>query len=82
MLRAAAAIVRRLAADGHPVAPGCIAGYARQDLLLRDADDQFALVRRQFKTLLREPDALRAFAGLCYSSAERREYLVKLAAGA
>ncbi|WNG36795.1 hypothetical protein F0U61_26315 [Archangium violaceum] len=82
MMRAAASVARRLAADGYRVAPGCVAGYARQDLVLSDAEDQLALVRRQLKSLMREPDTLRAFAGLCYASAEGQRYLMELATGA
>jgi hypothetical protein len=81
MIRAAATIARGLAADGYPVAPGCVAGYARQDLLLCDAAEQLMLVRRQLKALFGEPNALRAFAGLCYSSAEGQQHLVELAVG-
>jgi hypothetical protein len=81
MIRAAAFLARRLAADGYRFAPDCVAGYARQDLLLSDEQDQLALVRRQLKSLLADPEALRAFAGLCYVSAEGQRKLVELAAG-
>ena len=80
-MRAAAEISHRLAADGYPLAPDLVAGYARHDLLLRDAEDQLGLVRRQLKELLGEPESLCAFAGLCYASDEGQRFLLELAAG-
>ncbi|MFY0522368.1 hypothetical protein ACN28I_03840 [Archangium gephyra] len=79
MMRAATALARGLAGKGYQVASTCIAGYARQDLLLSDDADQLALVQRQLQRNFGDSDALRAFAGLCHASPDDQQRLIQLA---
>ncbi|MBU8899857.1 hypothetical protein DRW03_15840 [Corallococcus sp. H22C18031201] len=81
MLRAASGVARALAAAGYGVAPDCAVAYARADLRLSDAEDQWARVRRQMQALFTGQDAVRAFAELCYAGDEARRRVEALARG-